>query len=334
MLDPAATAPLKDVTLYAFSALSAGNMVASSRPAAAFVLAVENSPAAATNVSFVMNLPLRIEVDQLRAGSALPRKAAIPMPNASSCLAACDAESACQSWQFVQATSQCTLQSDAPLNSFAPGITSGLAGYWIIDNAAQCLTLVRPGNGPMHGNVSMCVTVEGGAAAWSAGHVAEPSAGLDRLMHGVQLTSVGAAAYGQAMGSVLVPAGGNATITITMGWNMPYRDHFNYDHTSAATYVPFGNQYSTHFPDGALQSAWGDAAPGEARSAALMNVLSNIQAWHGVIFGSSLPTWLQDLLVNSLSHTRNAMWFQQCPHCLHSKDPRVNASSWGIWRQW
>jgi len=55
---------------------------------------------------------------------------------------------------------------------------------------------------------------------------------------------------------------------------------------------------------------------------------------HQGFFNSSLPTYLQDQLINSLSHTRDSMWWQQCPHCHVSADPRVNGTHGaGFWRQ-
>ena len=47
--------------------------------------------------------------------------------------------------------------------------------------------------------------------------------------------------------------------------------------------------------------------------------------------------WLGDVLINSLSHTRDLMWFEHCPGCHVSQDPRVNgtatAAEGGFWRQ-
>ena len=56
------------------------------------------------------------------------------------------------------------------------------------------------------------------------------------------------------------------------------------------------------------------------------DILAMQQPFHG----SSLDPWLQDHLVNSLSHMRTAMWFDKCPNCHKTEDTR----SKGFWRQW
>ena len=44
--------------------------------------------------------------------------------------------------------------------------------------------------------------------------------------------------------------------------------------------------------------------------AAMPSILSNISAFHNVFFTSTLPDWLQDALINTLSHIRSAWWTQ------------------------
>ena len=105
---------------------------------------------------------------------------------------------------------------------------------------------------------------------------------------------------------------------------------YNYDEKQA--FVPFGNVYAKHYPD-STASAWGAIAPGGERESALASVVSQASAVSHALRGS-LPEWLTDLLANSLSHTRDSMWWQRCPHCHNSSDSRVAASSFGIWRQY
>jgi hypothetical protein len=64
---------------------------------------------------------------------------------------------------------KCQLQSDTPLNFYQAGVTSGLKGSWVSEGAsAECLTLVRSGAGPMHGNVSVCASSSDGSAKFRA----------------------------------------------------------------------------------------------------------------------------------------------------------------------
>lgn len=97
---------------------------------------------------------------------------------------------------------------------------------------------------------------------------------------------------------------------------------------------PFGNQYTRFFPS-STAAAWADdATPPQARGAALVDTLEDIAAMHTPILGTTLPAYLQDLMVNSLSHTRDAMWWLRCPNCHVSSDPRVNGTAGhGFWRQ-
>eukprot|EP01052_Picozoa_sp_SAG31_P067845 SAG31_NODE_26644_length_439_cov_0.461765_1_plen_71_part_10 len=64
----------------------------------------------------------------------------------------------------------------------------------------------------------------------------------------------------------------------------------------------------------------------------LAATVEGINAIHSILMDSSLPDWLQDQLVNSISHVRNSYWFSNssCPLCVHSNDPRVRDV---LWRQ-
>jgi non-lysosomal glucosylceramidase len=148
------------------------------------------------------------------------------------------------------------------------------------------------------------------------------------------------AAYGAIRADAVAQPGQNTTLQLTLGWSFPKRDHYNYDFAAPDSFQAFGNQYTKWFPGGSVESAWGTAAPGSERAAALLKELEGIRAYHEVLIppGSdstlSMPSWLQDLLVNSLSHSRDSMWWENCQNCTSSQDGRVDPSSWGFWRQW
>lgn len=324
-----------EATLYGFSAFKVADMPASGRPAAAFSLAVTNGGNTARNVSFMLQLPLQTEEDQARPGTPLPGvtpEAASP----ADCLAACAKTGQCLSWTWTSATSTCVLQSDAPLNRWEKGVTSGIAGSWSPTEKEQCLHLNRPGTGPMHGDASLCASASL-PHAWGWAAESEAHQAFARL--GGQQTVASAAAvnmslqepYGAVSVSTMVPANANVTLTISFGWNFPYRDMYNYGVETAA-FVPFGNQYASYYAN-SVESAWGALAPGGPREAALAEVVADASVVSHALSGS-LPQWLTDLLANSLSHTRDSMWWQQCPHCHNSSDPRVEPSTFGIWRQY
>lgn len=325
-----------EVALYGFSAFKVGDMRASGRPAAAFALSVSNRQRTPRNVSFMLQLPLQVEEDQARPGTPLPGSP-ITLKSASACLSECDRTRQCLSWMWTAVSSSCVLQSDAPLNRYSRGVTSGVAGAWGPANAQQCLQLTRPGLGPMHGDASLCASASNPDHKW--GWAAESDAGsaYSRLSDTNSVgtdaltgTAATAAAHGAVSVSTVVPANENVTLTISFGWNFPYRDMFNYGVETA--FVPFGNQYAKHYAN-SVESAWGSLAPGGPREAALAKVVAEASVVNHALSGS-LPEWLTDLLANSLSHTRDSMWWQRCPHCHNSSDPRVEASTFGIWRQY
>ena len=70
-----------------------------------------------------------------------------------------------------------------------------------------------------------------------------------------------------------------------------------------------GNYYSTLWES--------SEAVGLGMLSDLSAVVSDLSALHSPFFSSSLPEWLQDSLVNSLSHIRSAWWTAK-----------------GEWRQW
>ena len=454
-----------NASLFAYSVFKHNDPEASARPAAAFTLALRNGGAAPAEVRFMLQLPHRVEHDQTRIGSPLPA-AAQPsgaVADGAACAQACTATAACRSWVLARASGACTLQSDAPLNRYLAGSSSGIAAVWAAaDEAAQCLTLVAEGSGPMHGDMSLCAAAEGGSAAdWGFFTADDPAAAFAAFAPGASSPSAAAATansnsssssssssssnprwqplgngdwndpsavlvsgtdnivgsheecegqcdvvphcttglylagttrhgecwlasaqnprgpildfcgkdvtqtcyafgsggtppptpvpptppptpapapalrgvYGSVWVGATVPAGATATLSLTLGWSFPHRDNANYDHTRPEAFAPFGNQYAKLFPRGSKQAAWGEAAPA-ARGAALAQVVADVRALHEPFTASSLPPYLADLLVNSLSHTRNAMWFARCPHCHASADPRVNGTAGrGFFRQ-
>jgi len=148
------------------------------------------------------------------------------------------------------------------------------------------------------------------------------------------------AAYGAIRADAVAQPGQKTTLQLTFGWSFPHRDHYNYNFAAPESFQAFGNQYTKWFPGGSLESAWGTTAPGSERATALLKELEGIRAYHEALIATgsdptpSMPSWLQDLLVNSLSHSRDSMWWKSCPNCHLSQDGRVDPKSWGIWRQW
>eukprot|EP01065_Artemidia_motanka_P038717 TRINITY_DN47565_c0_g1_i1.p1 TRINITY_DN47565_c0_g1~~TRINITY_DN47565_c0_g1_i1.p1 ORF type:complete len:985 (+),score=290.16 TRINITY_DN47565_c0_g1_i1:57-3011(+) len=324
-------------SLFGFSPQVVGDLAKSSRPAVAFSLAVNNTGAAAASVGLMFNLPLLVEADQARPGTAIGK--ANQTADAPACAAQCGRTSGCRSWTWDAASKMCTAQSDAPLNRYQRGVWSGLAGKWEVDASSQCLTLSRPGRGPMHGNVSVCVSTDGAGAGWSAA-AADSATDLYKQFAGGALKGGVEGAFGAAAVSSSVAAGSSATLTVTVGWDFPNRDHYNYAARTESSFAPFGNKYADHYA-GSVDSAWGSAPAGGKREAALLGEVASASVLRSALFTTaassdtaSIPDWLQDILLNSVSHMRTAMWWRTCPHCHYPVDSRVNASTWGVWRQY
>ena len=100
--------------------------------------------------------------------------------------------------------------------------------------------------------------------------------------------------------------------------------------TSNATFA-YVNRYSEIYTT-ARGAAWSGSA--EATETELIATVKNISAMHSVFMESSLPDWLQDQLVNAVSHVRDGYWFSNvsCPECTRSADPRTKSAPI-LWRQ-
>ncbi len=74
-----------------------------------------------------------------------------------------------------------------------------------------------------------------------------------------------------------------------------------------------------------LDAAWARSPPAE-RAQALGEAVLDVRRLHEPFLRSSLPAWLGDQLVNSLSHVRSAMWFRDCDNCTRSRDTRLQVA--------
>lgn len=317
-------APLS-ASLFAFSAFKANSMAESARPAAAFTLALDNTAGSGTEtVSYMLHLPLNVEPDQDRAGVAIGAPTTQETPAA--CATLCRGNPQCASWTWLKVNGTCTLQSNCPANRYKLGTYSGVPGTWVADEAGQCMTLVRPASAaePTSGNVSLCLASEGVTAeAFDYGTSDDAGALFGELSTALpweeKLNKLTTGTYGAVLLTADVAAGANATVTITMGWSFPNRDHFGQN---------VGNYYTETFPTSA-DAAWGNV-PVASRTAALGATLADILEVHKVLQAGSMPDYMQDQLLNSLSHTRSAMWWKNCKQCHKTADAR----SPGFYRQW
>jgi non-lysosomal glucosylceramidase len=107
--------------------------------------------------------------------------------------------------------------------------------------------------------------------------------------------------HGAASASTVVPPMSNRTVTIVFAWHFPRRYFTN---------KPIGNYYTQVHPSA--------ASAAEDMAADLEGTVSTYKGWQEAFMSaSSLPTWLQDVLVNSMSNWRSAFMTED-----------------GRWRQW
>jgi non-lysosomal glucosylceramidase len=108
--------------------------------------------------------------------------------------------------------------------------------------------------------------------------------------------------HGAATASTIVPPMSNRTVTIIFAWHFPRRYFSD---------KPIGNYYASHIHSSASSAA-------EDMAADLDSTVTTYKGWHDAFMSaSSLPTWLQDVLVNSMSQWRSAFMTGD-----------------GRWRQW
>ena len=288
--------------LFAWSTFRSASMRDSARPAVAFSLVVHNDGAEPVDARFLMNLPLAIEPDQSRSFglTADDTLRTIPAAQPVECLRKCVAAEGCAAWSLLDGAS-CVLYKTAGLNAYDNSSTSGVPGTWSFEahkGGISCATHTRAGSkGPMFGDFSLCsesttgfIAADNLSGVWSQfqrGNEA-PSAPADSHV------------YGALVAGASVPAHGQTSIEISFSWYFPDRDYMG---------LSIGNHYSNLWPS--------SREAGREMVADLSGTVDDLLALHSPFFGSSLPAWLQDNLVNSLSHIRSAWWDKS-----------------GRWRQW
>lgn len=313
-----------------------GDMTRSHTPAVGFTLTASNPSAAPINVTLFLSLPMGLQhgVNRCDGGQGPDcflhtRPPSFSTPDASACLAACTAKTECLSWSFDGAATptehgNCTLSAAVPpaYNAWGyyqmvngtdvpgeevPGAASGVKGVW--SETGGCLTLDRPGAHAQAGNLSLCASSEGGTVSMRPSFCASDELSplwsefkaSGALCQGRPPITRDSSPIGAAAVTVMIPPGGNASATISMGWYFPHRDWAK----SGSPPETVGNHYSSLF------------ASSEEPARALLDdeeAVADVRNWSAYVAAltrSSLPDWYGDSLLNSLHHTRSAMWLSQ-----------------------
>jgi non-lysosomal glucosylceramidase len=273
---------------------------ASNSPSASFALSVHNPGSAAVKVALLLTLPFGENLETDRGGSDM---ANATVTSATACLEHCAGTKGCLAWSFNMGKSVCYLKDEVGPTVWYPGVISGSMHSWSRDaSGGSSFSATRACSGPVD---SQCGGINIGA---SGGSVSFRSASDVKTIWndfetdgelGSKLDST--ASHGALAVRATVPAGGNGTLLMTLGWYFPQRTWTGLSATNGtdeATAVE-GNLY-------AAQAKSAAEVVTQAQSQ-LLPALDTIEALHSVLVTEpTWPAWVGENLVNSLSHSRNS----------------------------
>jgi hypothetical protein len=299
--------------LYQTSDVQPVNASRSNTPSASFVLRVSNPTTHSANVSMLLSLPLGAQRDydrpcggdNLGLGPMTQTRATVPTSNHTACMHTCGADKLCDSWVYDASLHICTLCHGVPSGAWSgtwggPGNwtlrerTSGVLGAWTSAQRSLGYT-TRNHLFPQAGSFSMQWAAEGPATlafavgegpeelfkTWQSGRMAPSLDGEVQATHGATAMRM------------VVAAGETRTVSLTVGWFFPNHDFNHYR---------VGNAYNN------MHTSAAEVA--EASSGSLQHLLNTTARWHSSFTNSSLPSWLADTLVNTLSTWRTGMFFK------------------------
>eukprot|EP00731_Ephydatia_muelleri_P017942 Em0010g1040a len=300
-------------TIYAYSRYKVGDMNTSATPAVAFTAVLENPLNENITASFMFNFPHGIEPHTQRSFEQMPPnkegqettppvgKVLEGVVDPVTCFEACNADPVCSCWNYATSNQACIIYPYVLLNGYMEGVYAGVKGSWHTNN--QCTTMDRvPTSTSAGGNLSLC--------AFSSDTTAKLSFGLNNDVASLwkEFSSSGSFGIpkdgyfvnGAAAGTVELGPGETKEVTIVLGWYFPNRDFLG---------LQEGNFYD-HLFKSSVESA-------EKLGSSRVEAVSDIAKLQEPFYTSTMPTYLQDMLINSLSHVRSAFWLRD-----------------GRWRQW
>ncbi|PFX33506.1 hypothetical protein AWC38_SpisGene1570 [Stylophora pistillata] len=296
-----------EMDLFAYGTLRARKAELSFVPGVVLTLNVKNPTDKEVDVSFLFNIPLGEQPDTSRRGDNIGTR--VDVVSSAQCAAMCNEDEHCMAWSYEE--DRCSLKDAMPLHAYQEGVTSGVKGRW--KTKGEMLTCQRPKNFPNSGSTTLLsintnkptfAVTDDFRSVWEA---FESSGKLRK-----RIDSSGF--HGTIAVKARLPSGISETLTFILAWYYPYRDHSGQS---------VGQYYSNLFNSST------DVA--EHIRDNLLAILKDIISWQSNIIlstpirtparnhavKSSLPDWLQDHLVNSLSFWRSGF--------------RVAD---GRWRQW
>ncbi|CAF2079577.1 unnamed protein product [Rotaria magnacalcarata] len=299
---------IANMDLYAYSTLKVGDLNRSMTPAIIFSLNIENPNDYSISVDFMFNVPLSVQIDQTRLSKNVIQQ--ITSNTYAECLSFCDRNNLCVSWNWFITDNQntCLLYSDIGNNVYLNGHVSGVRGQWTYNQTGP-LVLNRPGKMAANGQYLLWpfLSSDQTMTATIDNDINNLLSNFSTNGGWFQQTEIqgSAAANGAVSISTKLQPGEKKTVSILFAWYFPH--HYWLD-------LPLDNYYSLLFNN---VTDVGQSIGIDKTDSQLKIIVKDILTLHNIYFNSSLPDYLVDSLINSVSHMRSAMYFSN-----------------GDWRQW
>ena len=286
------------VSVFAYSTLKPTDLKASAYPAVVLSLSVENTGAAATEASFMLNLPFGAWTDCSRPPSS--NSTAAPTTDKAGCMKACASSATCASWDLTKG--KCMLNSGVPLTHHSVGSYCGIKSKagWVLKDGGLTRSTRPLSSGPSMGDMTLRPVLGAGVSAtFASGDDAAALYKTFAASGAFPAGSVGSADAGNGAVAVSakLAAGAKTTISLVFAWHFPDRDFSG---------QILGNMYTELWASSAA------VAKELAVEDKLISVVADINAHHYSVASPDNPTplWLKDQLLNQWSHFHMLMWYK------------------------
>ncbi|KAK8792751.1 hypothetical protein WA158_004915 [Blastocystis sp. Blastoise] len=277
-------------TIYAFPHFVANNLNASLAPAINFVLNTKNIKNYPVKTSFLFTMSINMEENQHRIS-----KSVLKIDNTTTsvdCKNLCIKEEECSSWTWKNRV--CSLNTDIPYNEFEEGSFSGIRGSWSVSPDGNTILLSRVGSSSASGQLALSL----------GNSQDQKTLKISLYIFFLCYTSSSLTnSYSSIVGiivEVTVQPSERLSLPIIMTWFFPHHN------------------YKTELLDNFYTHLWSSATDVyHYVNKDIASLVHNIMKYQESLMTSSIPNWLKDTLVNSVSHMRYAMYFAD-----------------GRWRQW
>ena len=297
-------------SLFFYHHLRPNDSPTSSRPATVLTLSITNSGTIANNVSLMFQLPFGAMQSCQRVD--YKPTSTVTQPDYVACMHSC-VQGTCAAWNYDNTTSSCSLLPSAGRMIYAQGSFCGIQGTWDSSDEEILTLSMHPGDsasesGPAVGDISLR-PVGADTSSFSFGVSDDPSKLFSTFssqgsfspgtssngVTGGFFSGVKAAHGAVTITSPIIQPGDTISISIVFAWYFPNRDYYG---------LNVGQFYSTLF------GSSNDVASLYTNDH-LVQVVNDVVAHASVFTGpnaASLPSWLNDHMVNQFSHFRNFIY--------------------------